>query len=209
MIKNQIKIVLWDFGGVLTKSPFQYIKKYEEKNEIPSNSIIKINSINPLENAWAKLEKNLISLQDFSNLYNGEANNLGIKNIVPMELLKCLEAPLNKKIVDVLKLISHKYTCACLTNNVKGFFSIKSKKEFASIKSNFKFVFESSKIGLRKPEKKIYIYVLEKLKVKPENILFIDDLGINLKPAREIGFLTYKFINNKDALKFLKNHLNF
>ena len=62
MIKNQIKIVLWDFGGVLTKSPFQYIKKYEEKNEIPSNSIIKINSINPLENAWAKLEKNLISL---------------------------------------------------------------------------------------------------------------------------------------------------
>ena len=207
MKKNNNLIVLWDFGGVLTKSPFLNIKKYEKEISIPEKSIIKINSTNPLNNAWAKLEKNLISYNTFSENYISEAASIGIKKIKPLELLKCLEAPLDKEMTNILSMVSDKYICACLTNNVKNFYSEKSKQAFDSIKKNFKFVFESSKIGLRKPERGIYLYVIKKMNVNPNNIIFIDDLGINLKPAKEIGIITYKHTSPKDTLNFLKNKL--
>ena len=108
---------------------------------------------------------------------------------------------------NILSMVSDKYICACLTNNVKNFYSEKSKQAFDSIKKNFKFVFESSKIGLRKPERGIYLYVIKKMNVNPNNIIFIDDLGINLKPAKEIGIITYKHTSPKDTLNFLKNKL--
>ena len=60
---------------------------------------------------------------------------------------------------------------------------------------------------MRKPEKKIYKYVLNELDIQANRILYIDDLGINLKPARELGFLTYKFVDNKTTIKFVKNIL--
>ena len=83
-----------------------------------------------------------------------------------------------------------------------------SPSNFDNIKKNFSLIVESSKVGMRKPEKKIYLYVLNLLKVNAEEILFIDDLGINLKPARELGFHTYKFTNTNDTISFMKNMLN-
>ena len=78
---------------------------------------------------------------------------------------------------------------------------------FETIKKNFSIIIESSKIGMRKPEKNIYLYVLNLLKVNAEDILFIDDLGINLKPARELGFHTYKFTNTNETIAFMKKML--
>ena len=200
---NNIKFILWDYGGVLTYSPFLNIKDFEKFNNIKQNSIIKINSNKPFLNAWAKLEKNLISFTEFSSLFKEEAKNIGINHIDPMKLLECLEVSLNKSMVSLLKKVSKKYTCACLTNNFK-----KKNFTFNRIKNNFDYIFESSKIGLRKPEKEIYLYVLKKMRVKPEEILFIDDLGINLKPARELGFITYKFRNTEDTIDFFKKNLS-
>lgn len=204
---NNIKLILWDYGGVLTESPFLNIKNFEKFSNIKKNSIIKINSNKPFENAWAKLEKNLISIYEFSYLFKEEAKSIGISHIDPIKLLQCLEVSLNKGMVSLLKKISQKYNCSCLTNNFKNHFSKKNSYTFNSIKNNFDFIFESSKLSLRKPEKEIYLYVQKKLKVKPQEILFIDDLGINLKPARELGFITYKFRNTEDTVEFFKKKL--
>ena len=204
---NKIKLVLWDYGGVLTKSPFINIQDFEKSNNIKLGSIIKINSNKPFVNAWAKLEKNLISYSEFSYLFKEEARSIGINDINPIILLQCIEISLNKVMVSLLKEVSKKYDCACLTNNFKNHFSIKNSNTFNSIKKYFAFIFESSKLKLRKPEKEIYLYVQKKLNLTPEEILFVDDLGINLKPARELGFVTYKFSNTKDTVEFFKKKL--
>ena len=78
---------------------------------------------------------------------------------------------------------------------------------FKYIKNHFSLIFESSKLGTRKPEKKIYNHVLNTLKVKAEEILFIDDLGINLKPAKELGFQTYKFIDTDMTIQYIEQLL--
>ena len=103
----------------------------------------------------------------------------------------------------MLENISKFYTCVCLTNNFKK----TNSSDFENIKHNFSLVIESSRIGLRKPEKQIYTYVLKVLNVSAEEILFIDDLGINLKPARRLGFQTYKFIDTNKTISYIRNML--
>ena len=166
-----------------------------------SGTIIKINSNNKYNNAWAKLEKDEISIEEFSILFKEEAKQFGISNINTDKLLKCLNVKLNNRMVELLKNISKFYTCVCLTNNFKNMNSC----NFEKIKHNFSLIIESSKIGFRKPEKQIYEHVLEVLKVNAEEILFIDDLGINLKPARELGFHTYKFTNTDKTIYYIKH----
>ena len=207
MKNKDIKIVLWDYGGVLTESPFKNITEFERKNNLPKNTIVNINSRNPYDNAWARLEKNQITIKEFVMQYKKEAAFFGIKNIEPYELLKCMFVSNNSKMVDLLKLVSTKYSCSCLTNNfdLKDISNNFSKSK--NIISCFDHVFESSKIFLRKPEKEIYIYVLSRLNVKPSEILFIDDLGINLKPARDIGFVTYKMVEDEKCVEYIKNLL--
>ena len=202
-MRNNIKFVLWDIGGVLTESPFKKFEIYEKSLSLPSGSIIKINSSNPYENAWAKLEKGLISTEEFSILFKEEAKSIGITNINIPKLLNCLKLKINTEMVALLKLLSKNYENICLTNNFKDVINV----ELKTIYDNFTYIFESSKLNMRKPEKKIYKYVLNELNIQANQILYIDDLGINLKPAREIGFLTYKFVDNKSTFKYVKNIL--
>ena len=203
MKNNAIKIILWDYGGVLTESPIKNFQKFENDNNYILNTIVKINSYNKYENAWAKLEKDEISIEKFSILFKEEAKQFGITNINTDKLLECLNVKLNIKMVELLKNISKFYTCVCLTNNFKNM----NSSNFEKIKHNFKLIIESSKIGLRKPEKQIYTYVLKVLKVSAKEILFVDDLGINLKPARDLGFQTYKFIDTSKTITYMKNML--
>ena len=204
MKNNSIKIVLWDFGGVLTESPIKNFQKFENDNNYILNTIVKINSDNKYENAWAKLEKDEISIEKFSILFREEAKQFGISNINTDKLLKCLNVKLNTRMVELLKNISKFYTCVCLTNNFKKM----NSSNFEKIKHNFSLIIESSKIRLRKPEKQIYKYVLEVLKANAREILFIDDLGINLKPAKELGFHTYKFTDTDKTISYIKNMLH-
>ncbi len=203
MKNDAFKIVLWDYGGVLTESPIKNFQKFENDNNYLLNTIVKINSKNKYENAWAKLEKDQISVEEFSILFKEEAKQFGISNINTDKLLKCLNVKLNNRMVEFLKNVSKFYTCVCLTNNFKKM----NSSNFQKVKHNFRLIIESSKIGLRKPEKQIYRYVLKVLKVSAKEILFIDDLGINLKPARDLGFQTYKFIDTGKTITYMKNML--
>ena len=203
MKNDAIKIVLWDYGGVLTESPIKNFQKFENDNNYSLNTIVKINSNNKYNNAWAQLEKDEISIEKFSNLFREEAKQFGIQNINTDKLLECLNVKLNIRMVELLENISKYYTCVCLTNNFKKMGS----SDFENIKHNFSLIIESSKIGFRKPEKQIYKHVLEVLKVNAKEILFIDDLGINLKPARELGFYTYKFTDTDKTISYIKNML--
>ena len=151
MKNNTIKIVLWDYGGVLTESPIKTFQKFENDNNFILNTIVKINSDNKYNNAWAQLEKDEISIEKFSNLFREEAKQFGIQNINTDKLLECLNVKLNIRMVELLENISKCYTCVCLTNNFKKMVS----SDFENIKHYFSLIIESSKIGFRKPEKQI------------------------------------------------------
>jgi putative hydrolase of the HAD superfamily len=71
----------------------------------------------------------------------------------------------------------------------------------------FHHVIESSKVGLRKPDPRIYKMMLDELKVDPRKAIYLDDLGINLKPARELGMTTIKVEGAEPALEALEHHL--
>ena len=208
-MKKKINYVLWDFGGVLTNSPIKNFLEYEKKNNLLPGTIIRINSHNKFENAWAKLERNEINKKEFEKLFLEEANELNYNFKIDVEkIFKCLDVRLNTKMVNLFFKVKKKLPCACLTNNISENSSSVANKAFEQFKDNFSYTFESSKLGIRKPEIEIYKYVIKKLKVNPENILFIDDLGINLKPAKIIGMKTYKMLNYNSTKQYLFNLLD-
>ncbi len=207
MIKK-IKLILWDFGGVLTESPIKKFIEFEKENNLTPGTLVKINSHNKMNNAWAKLEKDLVNEKEFTELFLEEAKNLNIKEEIDTNMvLNCLDVKLDKAMLDIFFKIKDKVPFACLTNNIPSHLNKNYNNTFENFKHNFEYVFESSKLGLRKPEEKMYKHVIQKIKLPPENILFIDDLGINLKPAKKLGFFTYKYVNITDTKNFLENIL--
>ncbi|WP_025898272.1 HAD-IA family hydrolase [Sneathiella glossodoripedis] len=208
-----ISAVLWDFGGVLTTSPFENFLRYEEKNGLPKNFLRSVNATNPDQNAWALFERSEIDANEFNDRFLAESTALG--HPVPGEdVIKLLSGDLRPKMVSALKRISQDYQCVCLTNNVsagKGPGMSRSEEQQRAVKevmSLFEQVIESSKIGMRKPDPRIYTYTCEQMKVQPQEILYLDDLGINLKPAAAMGMTTVKVVSEDQALDDLGRHLN-
>ena len=206
MRKHVIKAVFWDFGGVITSSPFEAFNKYEKDNNLPSNFLRKINSTNPDDNAWAKLERSEVNLDEFDLLFEKESESLG-HAIKGKEVIALLQGQVRPEMIKVLQNIKGNLIQACLTNNIqsfkeetfdKGNVSVSGKHD--EIMKLFDFVIESSKVNLRKPDPAFYKMACEKAKIKPSEAVFLDDLGVNLKPARVLGMKTIKVISSTEAL---------
>ena len=205
-----IKAVFWDFGGVITSSPFEAFNKYEKHNNLPSDFLRKVNSTNPDDNAWAKLERSEVNLDEFDLLFEKESKTLGYA-IKGKEVIALLQGQVRPEMLNALQRIKGNLIQACLTNNIQslkeeafdeGNVSVAGKHD--EIMGLFDFVIESSKVNLRKPDPAFYKMACKKAKIEPSEAVFLDDLGINLKPARILGMETIKVINSKDALNELQ-----
>jgi putative hydrolase of the HAD superfamily len=209
-----IKAVIWDFGGVLTTSPFEAFNRYEAEQGIPMDFIRSVNASNPDSNAWAKFESSSVSMEEFDTLFADETERAGHR-IRGFAVLLLLSGDVRPRMVEALRLIKQRYRVACITNNVKGtgegpgMASDEVKaRQVVEIMSQFDFVIESSVVGVRKPDPRIYKMACEKLGIAPEQALFIDDLGINLKPARAMGMTTIKVLSQAQALAELSQQLD-
>ena len=114
-----IDVVLFDFGGVITASPFEAFAAYEQELGIPTGSIRKINSTNPDGNAWAKMERNEISLEDFCSLFEEEAAALGLV-LSGNRVLGCLSGAIRPQMVRALEVLKERVSIGCITNNMKS-----------------------------------------------------------------------------------------
>ncbi len=203
-----IEAVIWDFGGVFTTSPFDAFNRYERERGLPHDIIRRINSVNPDTNAWAKIERSDVDAATFDRLFADEANVLG-HDIRGADVLALLSGDLRPRVVDAFKACKARFKVGCITNNAPtgkgaGMSSSSDKaQQIAEVFTLFDHVIESSKAGLRKPDPRIYLMMCDALGVKPEACVYLDDLGINLKPARDMGMTTIKVLSEEQLLEDL------
>tara|TARA_B100000427_G_scaffold81084_2_gene66277 strand:+ start:1096 stop:1719 length:624 start_codon:yes stop_codon:yes gene_type:complete len=197
-----IEAVLFDFGGVILSSPFEAFAAYEKEIGLPANTIRKINATDPDSNAWAQFERREVSTEDFVLLFEEEALALGYE-LDAQRILGGLHGSLRPSMVEALSKCSSKFKTAMLTNNITPMGEQDLDEDVQKVVEIFDLLIESSIEGCRKPEEKFYEVACERLNVKPENCVFLDDLGINLKPARAMGMTTIKVIDPEDAIKEL------
>ncbi len=201
----EVRAVIWDFGGVFTTSPFDAFNRYERERGLPNDIIRRINSANPDANAWARIERAEIDAAMFDKLFEDEARLLG--HVIPgKDVLALLSGDLRPRVVQAFKACKARFKAGCITNNAptgKGAgMSASSDKarEIADVFALFDHVIESSKAGVRKPDPRIYRMMCEALDVEPQACVYLDDLGINLKPAREMGMTTIKVLSEDQLL---------
>jgi putative hydrolase of the HAD superfamily len=195
-----IEAVIWDFGGVFTSSPFEAFARYEAENGVPKDLIRKVNSTNPDTNAWALFERNEIDTKGFDELFLAESTALG--HPVPgRDVLPLLSGHLRPRMVSALKACKAQFKVGCITNNMVTHHSPgadapqRAAGAMGLVMPLFDHIIESSKAGVRKPDPKIYLMMCEALNVKPEACVYLDDLGINCKPAAALGMRAIKVVD--------------
>ncbi len=198
--------VIWDFGGVLTTSPFEAFARFETERGLPADIIRRTNAANHLENAWAKFERAEVDIETFDRLFAAESLALGAE-VRGRDVLPLIAGELRPEMVEALRRIKAEFGTGCITNNLpaNAIGSAGGRTLYiAEVMALFDHVIESAKIGLRKPDPKIYRMMVEALGVDPKRCIYLDDLGVNLKPAREIGMTTIKVVSAKQALAELE-----
>ena len=194
---NSPLAVLWDFGGVILTSPFEAFRRYEREAGLPEDFIRGLNARNADANAWAKMERSEVSLDEFVALFEAEALAQG-HQLDGWRVLQALSGDIRPQMVEALRRCKAAFRVACITNNMKhgegpGMARSADKAAaVAEIMTLFEYVVESSKLGWRKPDPRIYRHACELLSVAPERCIYLDDLGVNLKPARAMGMRTIK-----------------
>lgn len=204
-----ITTVIFDFGGVITASPFEAFNRLEAERGLPHDFVRRVNATNPDDNAWAKFERAEIDAAAFDSLFAEEARALGheLEGEAVLAVIAGAVRPYMVKALDTLK--AKGFRIACITNNVPGGKGVKgagmtrsdeAATVVARIMARFEHVIESSKAGVRKPDPRIYLMMCEALGVAPAACVYLDDLGINCKPAAALGMTAIKVTGEAQAL---------
>ncbi len=196
-----IRAVLFDFGGVLSTSPFDAFAQLEAERGLPPGFIRRVNATNPDDNAWARLERSEIDLGTFAAAWSAEAHALG-HDLDGRLVLERLAGDIRPQMVAAVDACRKRYKTACLTNNFASADHVVSEK-VAEVYALFDAVLESRVLGVRKPDPRFYELACETLGIVPGDAVFLDDLGVNLKPARALGMHTIKVVDPDEALEEL------
>ncbi len=199
-----IEAVIWDFGGVFTTSPFEAFRRFEAQAGLPQDFIRRVNAADPDTNAWARFERNEIDAAAFDTLFLEEATRLG-HAVRGAQVLPLLSGDVRPRVAAALKACKARFKVGCITNNVvtghgtgmAG--SAEKAAAIAEIFAQFDAVIESSKAGVRKPDPRIYAMMCERLAVAPQACVYLDDLGVNCKPAAALGMTAIK-VSTEDQL---------
>ncbi len=183
-----VTAVLFDFGGVLSSSPFEAFERYESAHGLPAHFLRSVNATNPDTNAWAQLERSEVDLDGFAAGFEAESATLGHR-VPGWDVLGLLSGDIRPAMVEAVRRCSERCKTALLTNNIT---SLDAHPAVAEIVTLFDTVVESSVVGVRKPDPEFYEIACARLDIVPTDAVFLDDLGINLKPARAMGMQTIK-----------------
>jgi putative hydrolase of the HAD superfamily len=207
-----VSAVVFDLGGVLTESPITAFTAYEEEAGLPPGLIVRLNSTDPDTNAWARFERNELDVAGFSAAFEAEALAAG-HEVEAARVLAALRGELRPAMVAAVRRLREAgLPLALLSNNVAPMERTGPVGELLGL---FDAIVESSVEGVRKPEPEIYRRALTRLSeavgrtIEATDCAYLDDLGINLKPARALGFSTIKVVDPAAALAELSELVGF
>ncbi|MDF1630801.1 MAG: HAD-IA family hydrolase [Alcanivoracaceae bacterium] len=210
---HPITAVFFDFGGVIADSPFANLLRYEQQHDLPTDFIRLTNAENPDDNAWACFERGEIDLDEFDRRFRAESRARG-HEVAGRELIPLLQVEVRPAMLTLLdQLRSKGLRLACLTNNLPigdgpGMSQdVDHASKVGEVLSRFELVLESCRAGIRKPEPAFFRLACEKMNVSPQQVVFLDDLGINLKPARAMGMTTIKVTSAEQAIEALADRI--
>ena len=207
-----IRAVLFDFGGVILASPFEAFADYERARGLPEAFIRGLNTKNPDTNAWARLERNEVSFDEFCALFEAEAEAAGHR-IDARDMLALISGDVRPAMVEAVRRCKKAgLLIGMLTNNWVSLDARDSSitaPERDDVLELFDVIIESSKVGVRKPDPRFYELACEALAIEPSEAVFLDDLGINLKPARAMGMTTIKVTDPDAAIAELESVVGF
>ena len=206
-----IRAALFDFGGVIVDGPFEAFAAYERDQGLPDGLIRRINATDPDTNAWASLERGEIDPDGFVQRFEAEAAAVGhqVDGRSVLALLSGSGAAgtgatvgrLRPAMVEAVRRCSQHLVTGLLTNNfVPPPGAGGADDRYGPVLGLFDAVIESSRVGVRKPDPRFYEMACAMLEIEPSEAVFLDDLGINLKPARAMGMRTIKVVSPADAL---------
>ncbi|MGV3512907.1 MAG: HAD-IA family hydrolase [Novosphingobium sp.] len=198
--------IIFDFGGVITSSPFEAFNRLEAERGLPQNFVRSVNARNGDTNAWALFERAEIDPAEFDRRFSEEARAMG-HDLDGASVLAVLAGAVRPAMVSALdRLEAEGYRLGCITNNVTAGHgaglarSADAHDELEQIFARFEHVIESSKAGVRKPDPRIYLMMCEALGLAPAECVYLDDLGINCKPAAALGMRAIKVTSGEQAL---------
>ena len=192
-----IRAVLWDMGGVLTTSPFEAFARYEHDRGLPADFLRTINATNPDDNAWARLERGELDSTRFDAAFAVESEAAGHR-VPGADVLSLLAGDPRPEMLRAVATCS-KGGFLMVDNLNKGQLD-RDEPWIAAVLALFDVVCQSSEMGSRKPEPEFYRVACERAAVDPSEAVFLDDLGVNLKPARAMGMRTIKVETPAGAL---------
>lgn len=196
----KFQAVIFDLGGVVFDSPLAEFRRYEKEHGLPDLFLGRVVLGSGPDGAWARLERGELALADFCSAFDEDARAAGAE-ISAARLMQRVSDSMQVRpamLGAVRRLRSLGYLTAALTNNWK--LDEAGDARMDELRREFDVFVESCRAGIRKPDPAIYELVCRELCVRPEQAVFLDDLGHNLKPARSLGMATIKVESPEAAL---------
>ena len=204
------KAVIFDLGGVVFPSPFEAFDEYDAANGLEPGTVRALIRTSSETGAWASLERGEFTMTEFAAALEAEATAAGfaLDTARLMHTVGGRFGPRPEMVTAIGRIRDQGLRTAALTNNwaTQGGATAPNTLRDAL---DFDVIVESSRVGLRKPDPRIYELTLDQLGVAATDAVFLDDLGINLKPARQLGITTIKVVDPQAALRELERVLGF
>lgn len=211
-MSGTVSAVVFDLGGVITESPMIAFAAYEREAGLPDGLIRQLNSTDPHTNAWARFERNELDVAGFSEAFEAEAAALGHR-LDASRVLEALRGEVRPAMVTAIRRLREAgLPLGMVSNNVSP---MERGGRMDEILDLFDVIVESSIEGVRKPEPEIYTRALDRLseavgrRIEATDCAYLDDLGINCKPARALGFSTIKVVDPAVAIAELSALVGF
>ncbi len=204
------RAVIFDLGGVVFPSPFEAFDAYDHGNDLKKGTMRALIRKSSESGAWAALERGELTMDEFVVSLEAEALAAGFQ-LDARRLMGLIGSSLGARpeMTDAIQRIRERgLRTAALTNNWSD---ERNRSSPSGLRETglFDVIVESAVEGLRKPDPRIYALALARLDVLASQAVFLDDLGMNLKPARDMGMATIKVVDPDVALAELEAVLGF
>ena len=202
--------MIFDLGGVVLGSPLHAIAEYEREYGIRAGAVNRVVADTGSAGAWSRLERGLYDLGEFAPAFEAECAAAGftLDARALMQRMAAVSQPRPAMLGAIRALRDRGLRVAALTNNWPD----EQRRDDGGardLRGLFDAFFESSVLGLQKPDPRIYEHACAALAIAPAEAIFLDDIGRNLKTARALGMTTIKVETPEQALAELSDLVGF